>query len=110
MAGSLPTKGRKIVIDDFSGASQVFDDALLPTNLVRWVYGCIDVTEQHMARLGGKYPLLNHSSLNESVVSMGQLTFASSSYILTQSTSHREMYDTPDAMIETYDGISEYGI
>lgn len=110
MAGSLPTKGRKIVIDDFSGVAQVLDDALLPTNLVKWVYGCIDTTEQYMVRLGGKYPLLNCSTQNESVVSIGQITFASSSYIITQSTSHRELHDTPDAVIETYDGIDEYAI
>lgn len=110
MAGQLPSKGKKIVIDDFQGVVQTYDETLLPDGVVGWQCGLID-ERGNLKRLGGKLPLLNTSTSNcKAIYSMEQLIFASTSYLVIHHPGSRELVEDYDAFVETSDGIDEFGI
>ena len=109
MAGQLPSKGRKIVIDDFHGIIQVYDETLLRNGIVKQCYGLIDTEQSKLMRIGGKLPLLNCSTSSGSFISMQQLHFASSAYIVTHHPTKRMLRDY-DLSEEEKDGIDEYGL
>lgn len=104
---------RPLVIEEFDGVIQTFDDAVTRHGGARWVYGLIDSEERKLRRIGGCVPLVSSNTTGGSVIDLHQLHFQSCGALIEHRCSNRFWIDVADitpCSTGSVTGVQEFGV
>ena len=104
---------KPLVIEEFDGVIQTFDDAVTRLGGVKWAYGLIDTEDRTMMRLGGCFPLACSNTTGGSVIGLCQLHFHSCEALIEHRSSRRFWIDSADitpCSSAPVTGVQEFGM
>lgn len=107
-----PSEGSKVIIEEFEGIIQSFDDVITSPGAVRHCFGVTNTVEKKLVKLGGCLMLSSSCSSMGAVISISQLEYEDEEKLVLLSGSQRQLMPCSDIYphADSVSGTEEFGM